>query len=115
MNVIEIKKKLDEAITEYQGLATSTATDSELREASLIVKKLQAELSSAITHGAEPCPQCNVVPHGIEQPSGRRSGGVEYEIGCLTHTKLRVRGGLLPRHAVETWNELVAENTPAVS
>lgn len=108
----EIKSKLAAALERYRAIA-NTAPAAEVREASAAVKALQAELSAAICEGANPCPDCGGAPHGIEQP--RIGGGVEYEVGCtrcgwFLHTDDTprdhgARGGLLPRHAVEAWNE----------
>lgn len=67
------------------------------------VKTAMAEFAAKMVEGAEPCPKCGAMPHGIEQP--RRDGrGCEYEIGCLACKGERVRGGLMPSHAVEAWN-----------
>ena len=75
------------------------------------IKALRGELQAVLTEGAQPCPLCGQKPHGMEQPTAK---GVEYEIGCLgckpfkhkdgTTRRPAVRGGLLPKHAVEAWN-----------
>ncbi len=56
---------------------------------------------------------CGLAPTGLEQPAGR--GRSEFEVGCpvcrtIAHTdgttrRVSVRGGLLPKHAVDAWNE----------
>jgi hypothetical protein len=79
-----------------------------VREATDKAKALRAEMSALISEGAEACPHCGQLPHGMEHPSG-------FEVGCLSckpfqHTdgtmrEHRVKGALLPRHAVEAWNE----------
>lgn len=94
------KDSLGESLAKYRAMA-DTATQSELRKASDAVKECRKALSACITEGAEPCPDCKVLPHGMEQPKG---DSVEYEVGCLACGK-SVRGGLLPKHAVEAWNE----------
>lgn len=96
----------------YQAIA-NTGTAEEQRPFTERVRALHVEISATIAAGAEPCPSCGIVPHGMEQPTPNGSG-IEYEIGCRTcrafqHTDgtvrdHRVRGGLLPRHAVEAWN-----------
>jgi hypothetical protein len=109
--IAEIQKRRDDARAAYHEIA-STATADELREASMVVEDAQRELSDFIVKGARPCPRCGVMPHGMEQPNTR--GGVEYEVGCLgcpafehddgTIREHRVRGGMMPSHAVDAWN-----------
>lgn len=105
MSIATIKKAIEDARAAYGKDSTWVKSQA--------VKTKQAELSAAITEGAQPCPLCKQVPHGIEQPA---AGGksVEYEIGCLgckpikhtdgTMRRPAVRGGLLAKHAVEAWN-----------
>jgi hypothetical protein len=108
----DVKAALASAIAEYNDVV-HTASANDVRAASDKIRELRAELASTITEGANPCPDCGNAPHGIEQP-GRR-GTSEYEVGCLVcgnfeHTdgtirQHRVRGGMLPQHAVDAWNE----------
>ncbi len=108
----DIKAKLADALAHARAI-DATASASERRAASEVVEALQRESILHITDGAKLCPFCKAVPVGIEQPNG--SGGSEFEIGCSfcppfvhsdgTTRKVRVRGGMLPRHAVDAWNE----------
>jgi hypothetical protein len=107
------KAKMKATKDEYYKLAADPETpQGKLHAVSMAVKDVSREVSAAITLGCEPCPGCQQVPHGMEQP-GRR-GAFEYEIGCLgckpfdhtdgTRREYRVRGGLMPSHAVDAWN-----------
>lgn len=115
MNLKEAKSSLDKARADYHALA-DTGTAKARDAASDAVHDAQKALSDAIADGAKPCPFCKVIPHGIEHVAARgRAIGVEYEIGCLgcpsfvhtdgTKRMPYVRGGTLPRHAVDAWNE----------
>lgn len=97
-----LKETLAEALAAYHAVA-ATSTPDESRWASDAVKAARKALSDAICEGADPCPVCGTAPIGIEQPRGK--GGVEYEIGCPVCRDVKVRGGMLPKHAVEAWNE----------
>lgn len=107
----ETKAQLEVARAKYLEIV-HTAPAPEVRAASDVVKSLQGKLSECITAGAKPCPTCEAPPHGMEQPNTR--GGVEFEIGCIgcgafEHTdgsirEHRVRGGMMPSHAVDAWN-----------
>lgn len=111
MDIAKIKADLGAALAAYREIA-NTAPAPQVLEASRKARALQEALSAAISEGANPCPDCGAQPHGMEQPTGK--SGVEYEIGCLAcgqfeHTDgtlrwHRVRGGMLPKHAVEAWN-----------
>lgn len=107
----EAKAQLEKARAHYAEIAP-VGSAKELEAQSVVIKCCSEAVSSAITMGCEPCPGCKEPPHGMEQPGKR--GTCEYEIGCLsckpfTHTdgtrrEYRVRGGLLPSHAVDAWN-----------
>ncbi|MDB4997483.1 MAG: hypothetical protein JWM74_4915 [Myxococcaceae bacterium] len=107
----DTKKKLGVAVARYREIV-HTANGNEVKAASDVVKQLRAEIVALITKGAQVCPICKNPPHGIEHP--REKGGAEYEIGCLvckpikhddgTIRQPRVRGGMLPQHAVDAWN-----------
>lgn len=108
-----------EKITEALGNITKAkmaylavqATDPlKARELHELVKHWQTKLSSIIAEGAVPCSCGAGHPHGMIQPGTK--GRDEYEVGCLVCT-LRVRGGLLPKHAVEAWNELISNQKGA--
>jgi hypothetical protein len=112
MIIQETKRDLAVAQEKYFAIV-DTAPRAELDKAAAEVVRLKKRLAAQIVEGAKPCPGCGEIPHGMEQPKGK--DGVEYEIGCIScgafeHTDgtmrlHRVRGGLLPRHAVEAWNE----------
>jgi hypothetical protein len=107
----DIKRALEQATARYHEIA-NTAPAPECQALHLEIKRLRAALSAAITEGCNPCPFCGKLPHGMEQPNGKR--GIEYEIGCIpcppfkhddgTMRNVAVRGGLLPQHAVDAWN-----------
>lgn len=108
----DIKAERDKHLAHARSIA-HTGSHADNRKASEAVAKAQADMIAHITEGAKPCPRCGKPPVGMEQPTGRN--GSEFEIGCAAclpfqHTDgtLRyasVRGGMLPRHAVEAWNE----------
>lgn len=107
----EAKAQLEKARAHYAEIAP-VGSSKELQAQSEVIKTCAAAVVSAITMGCEPCPGCKLMPHGMEQPGKR--GAFEYEIGCLgckpfdhtdgTRREYRVRGGLLPSHAVDAWN-----------
>lgn len=97
-----IKEDLVKALGTYHAIVHS-APEAEVRAASNTVRELRRLLSDAICEGADPCPTCGTSPIGLEQPKPK--GGVEYELGCPVCPGVKVRGSLLPRHAVEAWNE----------
>ena len=91
--------KLNEAVND----ALEAARANPCAETTAAVKAARAALSDAICAGAKPCPSCgSEALHGMAQPGPR--GRTEYEVGCRNCGR-RVRGGLLPRHTVEAWNE----------
>lgn len=108
----ELQARRDAALTRYRELSATVPAD-QTREAHNEVEALQKAVSDAIADGALPCPTCGQKPIGIEQP--RPPAGVEYEVGCrncglfIHHDgsvrDYAARGGTLPRHAVEAWNE----------
>jgi hypothetical protein len=111
----EIRSEIQKAVEAYHAIV-HTAPAADVKKASDRVKAARAALSTAICDGAKPCPSCGAAPHGIEQPraSSKGENGVEYEVGCISCADHRVRGGLLPRHAVEAWNEAVEAWNEAV-
>lgn len=92
-----VKASIDEAQADYFAKYGSA----DASEAGASVKVLRKALAELLAEGAEPCAECKVPAHGMEQP--RPGGGVEYEVGCLG-CGASARGGVLPRHAVEAWN-----------
>lgn len=107
----DAKASHEKALADYRAMS-ATKTAPELEAQSALVKSSAEAIVSAITMGCEACPGCKEMPHGIEQPGKR--GTFEYEIGCLscrpfehtdgTRREYRVRGGLIPSHAVDAWN-----------
>lgn len=111
--ISDIKAELATALAEARAVSNDLPVSKQKPYTDKVVA-LQKELSDVITAGANPCPDCGELPHGLEQPSGK--GGIEYEVGCVagcpdlelpdgTRIQHRVRGGLLPKHAVDAWNE----------
>ncbi|MDQ2668031.1 MAG: hypothetical protein M3Z05_18815 [Gemmatimonadota bacterium] len=107
----DIRAERDKAL-EHARSIQETGTQEELRRASEAVEAAQHAMIATITKGADPCPMCKEMPTGMEQPNAR--GGVEYEVGCSTCPPIqhddgstrqpRVRGGMMPSHAVDAWN-----------
>lgn len=126
MSIKEIKEAL--AAAKAKHLAESNSAEPHVAYANgQAVKALQKALSDAICEGAKPCPNCGAEPWGMEQPAPN-ARGVEYEIGCrvckpFEHKDgsvraFRARGGLMPKHTVDAWNEgpdfwLVVKPAPA--
>jgi len=115
MDLKEAKAALATALAGYQALGENRTAAQE-REWTAKVRDARAAVSSVITEGAKPCIGCGAAPIGMEQVYARgKSKGVEYEIGCLScppfvHTDgtgraFSARGGRMPRHTVEAWNE----------
>ncbi len=113
----DLRTKRDELIAHAREIA-DTATHAENQRAGDAVALVQKEMVQAITEGAKPCPICQTVPTGMEHPMPGRAlqtGRFEYEVGCpvcrtVEHSdgtvrKVSARGGLMPKHTVELWNE----------
>lgn len=104
-----VLKHLQAAVEEHHILSQADVVDTkkqgQLRHEIL---KLRSELSASITKGAEECPDCGQLPHGIKQPRG-------YEVGCLTCANHRAWGEDV-EDAVEAWNngEYLPPRAPAV-
>lgn len=101
-DLLALQDKINEGVAECHERAGSMSA-SEHRDKTETLKAMRASLSAKITEGALPCSCGAGKPHGMIQPLGKK-GRVEFEVGCLACPR-RVRGGLLPRHAVEAWNE----------
>src|SRR4051812_19087422 len=113
MDMKAIKADLEKARALYLAIE-STGAKVDVEKASPGVKRLKKALSEALAEDPNPGPNRGRAPPGLEQP--RPDGkGVEYEVGCNgcgfflhedgTARHYGARGGLLPRHAVEAWNE----------
>jgi hypothetical protein len=105
--LVELQTKRDAALLAARAVREGTLA--EVNAATKRVTDAQAAVSDFITQGANPCPSCGTHPHGMEQDRG--GDRVEYDVGCVAGCKgddgrgFIVRGGALPRHAVEMWNE----------
>ena len=109
--VVELRQKLRVAKAAYHE-GQNTMTVAEANKAAGEIGALRDTIAMTIAEGADPCPFCGQVPRGIEHHAKR---GYEYEVGCIScppfeHTdgtkrKVAARGGVLPRHTVELWNE----------
>lgn len=123
MSIKELRDAVASAQKEYlEADAESRAVQDALRAKSDKVKAARKALNDFIVTGAKPCPKCGATPVGIEH---QVKGGVTYEVGCPAckpfaeptgdkdndgrpihiMRKPAARGGILPRHAVEAWNE----------
>lgn len=104
--VPEIQQDLDDALEDYRAVA-ATATPAVLHEKSRRVRALQAELAAALSDGADPCPTCQVPPHGmLRTPPAGRAPAI-YEVGCTRCG--RAAQGLTSAGATAAWNALPAE------
>lgn len=92
----EIVAELEAVRQEYHEKA-QTEPPPVTRELSIRIRELQAKLSDYITSGANPCPTCGELPHGIHQPT-------RYEVGCLNCRNTRAIG-ITRKNAVDNWNE----------
>lgn len=111
--VVELRKKLQKKKAEYHAKGDAM-TVAGAREASDEIDALTKTIAAAIADGAKPCPFCEQPVTGIEH-QGKREGSFEYEVGCTacpafehtdgTKRRPAARGGVLPRHTVELWNE----------
>ena len=112
MDINELAKKIADTKAKHHEASIGERVKN-ARDLAAQIKAMQTEMSDLITKGANMCPKCLQAPIGIRQP--KAGGGFEYEVGCMTckpfkHSdgsirQCRVRGGLLPRHAVDAWNE----------
>lgn len=103
----ELAARVDEARAK-----SNTAPAPELRELTVAVKELQQQISDTIAEGANPCPSCGAKAHGMQHDS--EATGTCFEVGCRNCGWFRVGntavdhssyGAILPKHAVEAWNE----------
>lgn len=110
----EIRERM-RAVQERHHARGGDGTMKEEREASAELKKLRAEASALVTEGANPCPRCGEMPHGMLQYRGEgKEVLTEYEIGCLvckpfehkdgTWRSAETRRNPSPTQAVLLWN-----------
>ena len=71
------------------GLKTAKVAD---------LKAARKALSDHIAMGANPCPECNQLPHGM------RKNPATYEVGCITCPKPKRARGNSAQAAVIRWN-----------
>jgi hypothetical protein len=68
------------------------------------IKELRKELSTLLSEGAEPCPECKIAPHGmIKRNPTSEDPDPLFEVGCLGCFR-RARGAAIVT-AVERWNK----------
>lgn len=106
-----ILEELQKARADYHE-AAEVEKPEQLSKRSKAIKGLMQELSDYYTEGADPCPDCDNIPHGMQK------NPQEVEIGCLhcqpqskrvehgrvTRIEPRVRANSRER-AVLLWNE----------
>ena len=102
-NEYEITIELNEKKAAYNEVAANM-TPAQQKATSDEIKALLAELAACIVDGANVCPTCSNMPHGIHQPR-------YYEIGCQTCAYDRngearaIRAkGVFREEAVANWN-----------
>lgn len=83
---------------EYHEKA-DTLTPPQIAEWTAKIKGLNSAVADTITSGAEPCPDCELPPHGMFHEGTPNP----FEIGCLNCRDHRVRG-VLPEDVVADWN-----------
>ena len=118
-----LQEKVNLALAEYQSKAHSS-TQAELQVLSNTVKNAKKALSDFISFGANECPSCENLPHGMVVKE--TNDGKGYEVGCLKcsplffdkdgkpadektpkNEKVRVSfsaRGYTPEIAVKNWN-----------
>jgi len=78
------------------------------------IKALRGELQAVLTEGAQPCPNCGNMPHGIRQSAVANKLPIFiYEVGCLVCANRRAQA-LTREGAVENWNNEIYIVPPAV-
>lgn len=109
-------------IAEYEAdveaaLAACRATESPTFEARMALKAARNALSAAIAEGAQPCPDCGLMPHGMRQAVPYARNGMGYEVGCLNCKDHRGARSESRAAAVAAWNEgaeAVAQHKPGL-
>jgi hypothetical protein len=99
MKLREKLNALKAAQAEYHKKADSL-TPPEIQKESEKFAKLQKDIADTITEGANKCPDCGNLPHGIFHDGTPNP----FEIGCIVDRDHRVREAL-PEDAVEQWNK----------
>ncbi len=123
--VLEIIKVIENEKAKYQEIH-STLNETDRRQHTEAFKLLQASLQKELTDGCIPCKECNSLPFGIpHQTENKKTKKVfiEYELGCPLYapsinnitppgrcSNSGVRGGTVPQHAIDLWNEENAKN-----
>lgn len=79
----------------------SNTVDAQTKRTDEITGKL-ADLSNVIAQGANPCPHCGVVPHGM-RATPKSPDYFFFQVGCLNCRDCRAEGRT-PAKAVEKWN-----------
>ena len=101
----QINDEISKLQAKYVSLREGKKPEDEWMPVSDQIKALKKELSSTISDGAEPCPDCGTLPHGmLLRPavlSEKRPA--TYEVGCLVCRNHRAIGWT-PELAVEAWN-----------
>jgi plasmid stabilization system protein ParE len=100
MKLYELTDAIETAQAAYHDIV-DTGNRFEVAAASDAVKAARAALATELVEGAESCPQCDTIPHGMLQ--ARPGDVVLIEIGCLNCKHHRANGGS-PEIAIDKWN-----------
>lgn len=100
----DLRERLEKAVAEYESARNALPAPA-VAEISSRIKCLKQELSDMLVSGANPCPDCGSLPHGMRH-EGIALGIVVYvyEIGCLKCRDHRARGSS-QEAAVAAWNQ----------
>ena len=102
----QINDEISKLQAKYVDLREGKKPEEEWMPVSNKIKALKQELSSTISDGAKPCPNCGNLPHGMllrpAVPIEKRPA--TYEVGCLGCRNHRAIGWS-PELAVDAWNK----------
>jgi len=98
MKIREKLKALKAAQAEYHEKANKL-TPPQIQDERVKFEKLQKDIADTITDGANECPDCGNLPHGIFHDGTPNA----FEVGCIHCRDHRVREAL-PEDAVDKWN-----------